>query len=398
MASKPEPDSDSQYSSDYDDEHEDFDDEEDDDDHDYENPPVPSSSSSRQPAAQSLTRGVKIPLNEEERAPAKKSKKAKEINPLFKDVAETGKWGTVEKKELHMAVAFLFIVVVAVIVTVVVVVTGNKSSSPVAAPPSLAPAAPSATAPGGAPSAYIETTPEAQLSAIRNATQQYANLLPNSLDLLPSDDLFYYIDKWFDTSQPAQVRAASWMMYGDPRKESHASPWLVSRYALVVFYYSTLGEEWVLSTNWLTKSHTCTWYGVSCDRFDARMEELDLHANNLVGPLPDEIALFQNLIALTLFNNAISGTLPALQLGNMQKLTILSLQSNDLTGTVSDTVIENNALNTLFVQENNMTGFWPIAFCPPSGQPPVFTEFGLDCKKLPCICCLSLNNVDPCYD
>ena len=31
MASKPEPDSDSQYSSDYDDEHEDFDDEEDDD-------------------------------------------------------------------------------------------------------------------------------------------------------------------------------------------------------------------------------------------------------------------------------------------------------------------------------------------------------------------------------
>jgi hypothetical protein len=36
------------------------------------------------------------------------------------------------------------------------------------------------------------------------------------------------------------------------------------RYSLAVFYYSTLGSDWINNTFWLGPQDECTWYGVAC--------------------------------------------------------------------------------------------------------------------------------------
>jgi hypothetical protein len=356
-----------------------------------------------------------------EAAPGKKAapKKKPEINPDFKDVEETGKWGAISKTEIYIAAIFSVAVVIGVVVALVIVLTGSKDSPAAATtPPTAAPTY----------GTLVATTPKQQLDAIRAATSANA-FLTDSLALLPEDDTFY-VGKYSDTSQPAQVRAASWIMYGDDRKEAHTSTWLMPRYALVVFYYSTGGEAWFTQTNWLTAGHSCTWFGVTCDRFSVYVEELDLSANNAVGPLPSEIMFLTEMKALTLSNNGISGTLPAAQLGNTPMLTLLYLDNNQLTGPVSADLIEGNGLRkymlckqivsrivlpvnisltlfitllsiiteTLFLQENLLTGTFPIDFCARPGKPPIFNDFGIDCEELTCFCCnTDGSGSNPCY-
>jgi hypothetical protein len=262
------------------------------------------------------------------------AKKAPEMNADFKDVEETGKWGTLSKTEIYSAVIFSVVVVIGVVVALVIVLTGSKdSSAAITRPPTAAPTFDDIMAP---------TTPKQQLDAIRAAVSS-KTLLAASLALLPEDETFY-VGQYSNASQPAPVRATSWIMYGDDRKEAHTSTWLVPRYALVVFYYSTNGQAWSTQTNWLTAKHSCEWFGVICDRFVNYVEEVDLAANNAVGPIPGEIMFLPSMTALTLSNNGISGTLPAAHLGNTPKLTMLYLDNNQLTGTVSAELIEGNGL------------------------------------------------------
>ena len=39
---------------------------------------------------------------------------------------------------------------------------------------------------------------------------------------------------------------------------------LVERQALIDFYLSTGGPYWTLSSGWMSSTHPCTWYGVTC--------------------------------------------------------------------------------------------------------------------------------------
>ena len=39
---------------------------------------------------------------------------------------------------------------------------------------------------------------------------------------------------------------------------------LVERPALIDFYLSTGGPYWTLSSGWMSSTHPCTWYGVTC--------------------------------------------------------------------------------------------------------------------------------------
>ena len=69
----------------------------------------------------------------------------------------------------------------------------------------------------------------------------------------------------------------------------------LSRYALATFYYSTHGEKWENSENWLTQAHECNWFSddagtPSCDD-DMNIIEIDLPRNNLRGTLPPELTL-----------------------------------------------------------------------------------------------------------
>ena len=57
---------------------------------------------------------------------------------------------------------------------------------------------------------------------------------------------------WIVATDPAQV---------DPCSEIDA---VQQRYAVVTFYYSTNGMDWVDSTGWLSGESECTWFGVIC--------------------------------------------------------------------------------------------------------------------------------------
>lgn len=49
----------------------------------------------------------------------------------------------------------------------------------------------------------------------------------------------------------------------DPCTDSEST---VTRFALATFYYSTNGENWTDSTNWISSTASqCTWYGITCN-------------------------------------------------------------------------------------------------------------------------------------
>lgn len=59
-------------------------------------------------------------------------------------------------------------------------------------------------------------------------------------------------------------------------------------------------------------------------------EELNLSANNLIGSLPAEVRLLQNLKVLNLSNNQFTGV-PA-EIGQLKNLEVLDLSNNKITG------------------------------------------------------------------
>jgi hypothetical protein len=100
----------------------------------------------------------------------------------------------------------------------------------------------------------------------------------------------------------------------DPKSPQHAAmQWLkssanqgiyddavfIQRFALATLYYSTGGDQWKSSSEWLTDSPECEWYTSStlvtiCDE-EGSLFELNLSGNNLVGSIPPELNLISNM-------------------------------------------------------------------------------------------------------
>ena len=78
--------------------------------------------------------------------------------------------------------------------------------------------------------------------------------------------------------------------------------------ALVALYLSTNGPEWTNNDGWLTDCDPCSWNGIFCS--GNRVIELTLGNNNLIGVLPKELALMDNLRYLDVGNNQLSGCYP----------------------------------------------------------------------------------------
>ena len=95
--------------------------------------------------------------------------------------------------------------------------------------------------------------------------------------------------------------------------------------ALVDLYHSTNGPTWTHSEKWLTDSDACTWWGVICTNNAVTM--LYLSSNNLTGSIPDSIRQLSNINELYLLYNAISGTLPS-GLGYLSRMTRFYLDGN----------------------------------------------------------------------
>ena len=111
----------------------------------------------------------------------------------------------------------------------------------------------------------------------------------------------------------------------------------VERQALVDLYYSTNGEGWTESENWLVDDPCVNqWYGVTCDEHGG-LTEVFLNYINMTGTLEESIG---NLFALQMFDvsgGQIGGSIPA-SIGNLKNVTYLALVEQEFEGEIPATV------------------------------------------------------------
>ena len=132
---------------------------------------------------------------------------------------------------------------------------------------------------------------------------------------------------------------------------------LNDRAALTVLYNATDGPNWRDSTNWLTDAPLDEWYGVTTSIND-RVTMLNLRFNDLSGEVPAAIGDLSNLRGLYLGNNNLSGEIPS-ALGNLSNLKGLSLNSNSLSGEIPAVLGNLTDLEVLDLDFNNLSGGIP---------------------------------------
>lgn len=290
------------------------------------------------PTEGSLVKAPMAPDNEAaplaEEAPATKEVKEqrKEINPKFKDLKDTGQWGDISKREMIAVAIFGLLVVVGLVVGVSIAATrGDGEDSPKPLPPR----------PTESPTvAPTDIGQELQFSLVFDAmsasdlTAFYSEELPQEVEA--------YEGLMDDPEATPQERAMSWLLFEDNRDSSTE---VAERWALASLYYSWQGGNWVSAENWLSSEKLCEWEHVTCNLQTGNIQEIDLQSNNLIGTIPPELVLLNTTQALWLRTNQLSGPLPNEIFGSMPRLSILYLDDNALTGSVSTSIRGNQVLS-----------------------------------------------------
>jgi Leucine-rich repeat (LRR) protein len=86
------------------------------------------------------------------------------------------------------------------------------------------------------------------------------------------------------------------------------------------------------------------------------LEQVFLHNNELTGAIPTTLGA--NLKSLLLANNRLSGAIPA-ELGQLKKLTDLRLNRNQLTGPIPASLANASTLQVLRLDHNRLSGDVP---------------------------------------
>lgn len=280
-------------------------------------------------------------VGEQEQAQYPESRQADTWN---KDVVETGRWGSLRRKELWIFVGAVFLIVGVTVIGVSVSAVNNKSTELVGKTKLDA-------ATGMEVSAYELPTPPAavhisdqeELDALRKqltdspTMSPYASAIPATTAALGGVADTAGADPY--------ARAAAWLVTVDTfNVEADAA----TRFALASLYYSTGGPNWTTSTNWMSNVTHCDWYGVGCCIDEPQnvkcnkakpydfysVMEVDLYNNTLAGPIPESVSLLTGLQTLFLSNNALTGSIPGPAFGKLPDFSKLYLAYNKLSGTI----------------------------------------------------------------
>lgn len=176
----------------------------------------------------------------------------------------------------------------------------------------------------------------------------------------------------------SMVLAANWFINEDTGVSETEE---LDRFALAAVYFATGGQHWTDNTKWLTSAGVCSWSGISChhveredktgnetsiQEFYRALHELDFKSMNLTGKIPEALGLLDEVRALWLDDNALSGTIPGDVLGDMPKLAYLYLQDNELIGTIPVSLGVSGVLSTslvthlLLLHLTDLT--WPFSY------------------------------------
>jgi len=122
------------------------------------------------------------------------------------------------------------------------------------------------------------------------------------------------------------------------------------RCVLINLYNSTNGGQWIRKNNWLTNEPLSAWQGVALDT-DNRVAILNLGTNNLTGSITSKIGYLTHLTLLNLGTNNLSGEVPS-EIGDLTNLEQLYLDHNHLT--IIPPEIDNlNNLGWLYLNNND---------------------------------------------
>lgn len=129
--------------------------------------------------------------------------------------------------------------------------------------------------------------------------------------------------------------------------------------ALKALYIATDGDNWTRNDNWLSDKPITEWYGIVGIDFTQNPEKdpelsvtmLNLSNNNLVGEIPKEIGMLDDLMMLKLSGNHLRGSVPE-ELSSISKLLELDLSNNELSGTLPSFLF-NKLLTTRTLKLNN---------------------------------------------
>jgi hypothetical protein len=295
----------------------------------------------------------------------------------FEDLAATGKWGSVSRKEVIVVVISIVLVLLAVVAVVVVLVVGSKNKQ-------------KNSRAAGALNAFSESpsmAPSGPVGLFASPLDEYMTLVqalhanPYTKQLhMPGNSSDLRAQSQFENN--AFISAAAWLMFKDP---TDIKVDLTERFAILTLYYAWTGDEWLDHTKWLSPLlHVCEWKGVLCDPVDKKVVEVNLPYNRLVGSIPETLSMLQGLTALRIGHNDLTGTIPGSVLGSLQKLTVLELHNNFFTGELPKST-RGPELTNLSIQGTMINGTWP--FC----KDPV-KSFTMNCSMVSCACCDAVKN------
>ena len=160
----------------------------------------------------------------------------------------------------------------------------------------------------------------------------------------------------WDENSP-QSKALNWIISEDNMNLTYTSSNLVQRYALMVLYYSTSGDQWGDNDGYGSDRNECEWFGVECAHFHT-LVSLDMFSNDLRGPLPKEVFLIPKIKHVDFGSNRLTGTIPT-EIGLSQWLQDLHIFTNQLTGTIPEEIGNSPRLERINVHENLLTGTLP---------------------------------------
>ncbi len=136
--------------------------------------------------------------------------------------------------------------------------------------------------------------------------------------------------------------------------------------SLLDLYNSTGGTNWTINTGWNRTNTPCSWHGITCSAGHVTWIDLSdddnepangYEGNGLVGQIPD--LNLPELTVLSLWSDQLSGSIP--DFSHLPNLAYLTLQNNQLSGNVPDFSNLSN-LRSLNLAWNQLIGDIPENF------------------------------------
>ncbi|KAL3721786.1 hypothetical protein ACJRO7_034170 [Eucalyptus globulus] len=128
--------------------------------------------------------------------------------------------------------------------------------------------------------------------------------------------------------------------------------------ALLAFKAGITKDPLCMLNSWNNSIEFCQWYGVTCGQRHRRVTVLNLQSQGLSGSISPHIGNLSFLKEMQLQNNSLDHAIPP-QIGQLRRLRILKLQNNSLVGEIPKNISGCLDLLALQVGHNELTGEIP---------------------------------------